>query len=209
MGLLMHNVNESPPGGFRYRVPETGMMFKDFTSLYDLQNALVKHYSSNGLSVPANLPALIQDQLCLLIPPERCYSDDPSVRSWAYYRLTFEEILSGTTNLVGWQLKGRPKVSEEESNRRALICASGDPTVSGGRCRCNIDPTGCPSCNSSLHTIVNAFVGNRPTQHDAKLGGCFVCGCSLKSLIQMPAEIVVEHLSDEQKQALPEHCWQK
>lgn len=208
MSLLLNNIRECPPGYFRYIVPETGRRFPDpekdrgkhYLSLPDLLNDLTRHYIANSIPVPGDLSALVQDQLCRLLPPDRCKYDSPTDKPIPRFHITGDMVINGTRNLVSWQLKGRPKVSVEKSNERAAICV---------RCPLNVSPAGCHTCNSPLHAIVNSFVGNRQGAYDSALYACAICGCSLKALIQMPQETIAEHLSQEQSDALPEYCWQK
>jgi len=207
MGLVLHNLEECPPGYFRYKVPETGKQFPDptgsnkYVSMGSLLTDLKNHYRANALPVPDNLSQLVQDQLCRFLPPERCHYESPHDRPVPILgRLTFDQLLQGTKSVIGWALNGRSKVSETESDNRAATCV---------RCPMNVTPPGCPTCNSPLRTLLNSFVGNRPTRYDKAINACAVCGCSLKVLVQMPIETVKEHLSQQQIDALPDYCWQK
>lgn len=209
MGLLLHNTSETPPGYWRYLVPETGRRFPDpkldpgkhYYAPSDLMNDLNHHYKANGLEVPADLFRRVQDQLCLLLPPDRCYYENASDRPVvARFHVTFDKVVAGTKSLIGWQMKGRPKASVDTINERSAVCV---------RCPYNVLPAGCATCNSPLVALVNAFVGSSKGKHDASIHSCAVCGCALKALVQMPTEIIQEHLSQEQKAALPDYCWQK
>jgi hypothetical protein len=208
MSLVLNNLRECPPGYFRYLVPETGRRFPDpeldrgkhYLSLTDLLNDLTSHYIANGFLVPSNLSILVQDQLCRLLPPEICRYDNPGHQPVTRFHITPEQMISGTKSLVSWQLNGREKVPIETSNDRSAICI---------RCPLNVQPSGCATCNNPLHAIVNSFVGSRQGAYDNKIYACAICGCSLKALVQMPQETINEHLSQEQKESLPEYCWQK
>jgi hypothetical protein len=189
-------------------VPETGRRFPDpekdrgkhYLSLPDLINDLTRHYQANGIPVPGNLSALVQDQLCRLLPPDKCHYDSPGDKPVPTFHITGEQVITGTKSLVSWQLNGRPKVTLETSNERSAVCV---------RCPLNVHPAGCATCNSPLHAIVNSFVGSRQGAYDSSLYACAICGCSLKALVQMPQEVVREKLSPEQEAALPDYCWQK
>jgi hypothetical protein len=210
MSLLLNNLQECPPGYFRYLVPETGRRFPDpaldrskhYLSLPDLLNDLTRHYQANGIPVPGNLAILVQDQLCRFLPPEKCRYDSPGDKPVAIrHGFTFSDVVQGTKNLISWQLKGRPKASLELMNERGAICV---------RCPYNANPPGCATCNSPMTALVNSFVGPSKSMYDSSLYSCMAtCGCSLKALIQMPPETIAEHLTDEQREQVPEYCWQK
>lgn len=209
MSLIVNNIRETPPGYWRYLVPETGRRFPDpkldpgkqYLSPDQLLSDLVKHYQANGIPVPGNLFLLVQDQLCRLLPPDRCSYTSPTDKPVEIrHGFTFAQVIEGTKTLIGWQLNGRQKASVETMNSRAAICA---------RCPYNANPPGCATCNSPLTALVNSFVGQVKSQYDSVLQSCLAgCGCSLKALIQMPQDLITEKAKEYQDR-LPEYCWQK
>ncbi len=85
-------------------------------------------------------------------------------------------------------------VQQSTAESRAAICLT---------CPKNIFPDKGPFvawCDS----IAEAMTGGRTTSLDAKLGSCDVCSCVIKAKVHYGGDM---HLSDEEKQQLPDYCW--
>lgn len=195
----MPNLDMTPPGYWRFHVQETGQWFTKYLAFSDLIRDLHKHYTANQFAIPPNLPQLILDQLCPELPMGWCEGDAGHQSALAMQGpLTFKMVLAGTQTLMSWQRAGRPKVAMAEATERASICA---------RCKYNIDPSGCPSCNSALGKMVDAFVRGEKTQFNDRLRACKVCGCSLKSKIWFPLDIIRSNMPRGQQELFPDWCW--
>lgn len=209
MALTFNNPNVTPPGLYRYRIPElTGpaAMVTDFYAYNDLENEVVARYKRNGKPVPSDLRQQITDQLCQQLPPGWC-RDGTGLFGWAKQLLhEFQRILQGTITLADfWIREGKKRVSTEEIIRRSAICQG---------CAFNQPPTGCATCSmGALNRIVEAAVGGDRLPSDAGLEACAVCGCSLKVKSRLPLDVLQRHLTNEQKlQFPPAHgtfpgCW--
>lgn len=196
------NLNETPPGMYRYFVPETKTWFRNFLAIQDLASAVRQHYKANQLPCPDNLAELIADQLCPDLPPERCTRVDggPVTIGPLGRGMSFTDVVQGTKTLISWWWNGSNKVEIAEANRRAEICS---------RCQYNQQPTGCAKCNNPLMWLIKQFVGPGTTSFDSHLKACRVCKCSLRVKVWFPMEILLPHMPDDQKAALPDFCWLK
>ena len=199
MALTFNNPNVTPPGLYRYRIPElTGpaAMVTDFYAYNDLENEVVARYKRNGKAVPGDLRQQITDQLCIQLPPGWC-RDGAGLFGWARQLLhEFQRILSGTIVLADWWVStGKKRVPTEEIIRRSAICQG---------CAFNQPPTGCSGCSmGALNKIVEAAVGNDRLPSDAGLEACAVCGCNLRVKTRIGLDVLQRHLTDEQKMQFP------
>jgi hypothetical protein len=199
MPAALHFPNrvQGPPGGWRYRVPETGQLFDAVTESHLLEK-LVKHYKANGLAVPANLPALVEHHICTQATGY-CVEHDgtPPVTPGQMATVAFHLVLEGTRKLVGIA----ERVTEEQATARALTCAA---------CVENVPREGCSQCNmNTVRDLIVRTVGKRGTQHDDKLNVCRVCLCELRAKVHLPLSRLKAMATPEQWAALPGSCWMK
>lgn len=209
MALTFNNPNVTPPGLYRYRIPElTGeaAMVKDHYAYNDLEAEVIARYKRNGMSAPGDLRQRITDQLCQQLPIGWC-RDGTGLFGWARQLLhEFQRILSGTITLAdAWISSGKKRPSTEEIERRSAICQS---------CAFNQPPTGCASCSmGALTRVIDAALGNDRLPTDAGLEACAVCGCSLRLKVKISMDVLQRHLTDEQKMQFPpahgvfKGCW--
>lgn len=195
----MPNLETGVPGSWRFLVKETKQWFRNYVALGDLERDLAKHYKANQLPVPADLRQQIIDQICPDLPAGWCeYAGRPLPENALNRHLTFADVLAGTRTIGTWLVGGCPRVEPQEASRRAFICA---------RCQYNVQPSGCPSCNSPLHSVVNTIVGGAKTPEDANLRACKICGCSLKAKVWFPIDILRKYMSEGQQSLFPQWCW--
>ena len=181
-----------PPDGYRYRDPVDGFTAHSF-EYPDWVNKEKKHLEANGREVPFDLEILMQEQLCLTLPPGWCNYDPPN--SVILVQLDWKDVMQAAGTFKDWLLQGRPLVDQEEAERRALICS---------RCYLNVQITGCGSCQS----IVEAMAGTLSTKHDRFIRSCAACKCNLKAKVHFPLETLDKHNPGVQ-QLYPDHCWLK
>lgn len=208
MALSLNNPNMTPPGLFRYRVPETGHIIKDYYSWNDIEEAVVKHYRANHLPVPGDLRQLIIDQLCQTLPNGWCRDSDRAgfigfARGLMH---EFQRIVQGTITLADWVVAdGAERVDDAEVTRRGEICK---------RCVFNQPPIGCSSCSmATLNKIVEKFVGGQPLPIDNQLESCMICGCNLRVKARLSIDVLKRHIKPEQMLQFPpphesfQGCW--
>lgn len=192
--------NRVPPGGaWFYKVPETGVSFEDRMGIRGLELAVASHYRANGLPVPEDLVARMEQFMCEQMPKGVCSGDEGSPR-----RLDFFSILGATELLIrrGVTPATRFYVSMAEAARRASVCASGAP---GGK-PCPLNHTHmCTTCNGLRETF-KRLVANRTTPYDSKLGVCGACGCGLTAKVHIAKEQLPPMPADSISE-LPAYCW--
>lgn len=202
--LHLANPNVAPPGSFRIRDAELALKNPSiadvgpFHALRDLETALNKRRQANGL--PALSVGAIENQLCQHLPPGHCVDEhniptfDPGAMS-----LTLQDAIRGTRTLLDWISKGSPRVPADEAVKRSYLC---------NECPLHVPIHGCQGCSgNALRSLVNEVVAGQKLPTDSMLGGCGVCKCSLPAKVRIPVEILLPHMSQEQKKALWERCW--
>lgn len=188
-----------PPGGWRYRVPETGFVIQAW-SWAALVPKVVAHYQANATKPPPDLEDLVVKYACHTYA--KCDEDGIPNR---IARDVLKSLHVGDvirfTQTVFDALKRGEKISQDEANRRASICAG---------CQFNQQPDGCTGCNSSAVKAVVATISQAGrTPHDAQLKSCRFCGCFIQSLIWYPLATLQKFTDDTENQELPNHCWKK
>jgi hypothetical protein len=213
--LKLNNLSVSPPGGWFYRVPETGKTFKGYPSPEGLRKALAAHCAVHNLPVPGD--AQIQDFICKNLGEEAihwCVDRESGEAQAAYLaggvacRLTFSQVMAGTRTLLSWLISSVLKlkwqrVEGAEAERRARICAP---------CPECQEVQGCSSCSMpALRQLIQSAVQGGTTTQDTYLTkrGCCKCGCASLPLIWMPLETLQKHMSEAVNTQLPTHCWKK
>lgn len=202
----MNNFQTTPPGMWRYRVPETGRWIKEFYAYNDLEAEIVKHYKANSLTAPADLRQRIVEQMCEQLPPGWCKDGSGLIGFVRGLLHEFQRVLQGTSTLVDWWIKGgKQRVSDAEVIRRTEIC---------GKCIFNQPPVGCTACNiAALNKVVESAMGIDRLPSDSQLESCQVCGCTLRPKTRMPLDILLRHITEKQlAQFPPAHdnwpgCW--
>lgn len=188
-----------PPGGFRYLCQETKSWIQA-ASFAELVHASEKHRAANHLGISDNFREEVEAQLCSHMPAGTC-KHEAGVALSGTRRLTFQEVVTATKTLGSWFLKGTPKVTQDEAEKRANICLS---------CPMNQNFDGCTTCaEKDLREAIVDFMGHSKTPYDSSLFTCFTCGCTLKAAIWFPLEILKKHMTEEVNALLPAHCWKK
>lgn len=195
--LRLPNKVSGPPGGWRYRVPETGQVFRG-ASEHQLDSSVIAHYKANNLIAPLDLKARYEAFICEQ-EPDYCVDMQgrPATRIGFFHSL--QNVLQGTKTLALWKLSGGDLVPAAQAEQRAQVCAS---------CSLNDEPQGCTACNSkTIKDTVLAIVGERRTSVHDRLKACRVCSCFLQAKVQLPHSSIWPHMTDEQKAKLPAPCW--
>jgi len=205
MSLQIRNWNETPPGGWRFRLAQTGRWFPDAVanrgfghySYNDLEAEVTRYCGANGIAVPANLRQEIVEQLCQQLPAGWCRDTERAEwRGGAGAIAAFERVVQGTLTLADWFVRGgRLRVPIEESARRAAICSG---------CLFNQTPQGCGGCSSgALATAANTIVGGDRQPFDALLKSCLICACTLSAKIRLPVDVLRRHMKPAMLAQLP------
>jgi len=197
--LRFKNTSHLPPGGFRFKDPDTGAEI-DAQSWGNWRDKVNRHREVNNLP-PIDI-ALAEDQNCSRLPPSAanmfCESDEP-MHTVDGVTLNSSDIIRGTRTILAFKLAGSPLVSDEEAARRAEICAY---------CPMNVQfRNPCSGVCGELLEIVESIVGTKPTPKNGDLHACAVCKCSLPAKIWLPEDILRKYEPDSIGAAYPSNCW--
>lgn len=197
--LRFKNTSHLPPGGFRFKDPDTGAEI-DAQIWGVWRDKINRHRDVNNLA-PIDI-ALAEDQNCSRLPPSAastfCESDEP-MHTVDGVTLNSSDIIRGTRTILAFKLAGSPLVSDEEAVIRAEICAY---------CPMNVQfRMPCSGMCGELLEVVNQIVGSKPTPKNGDLHACAVCKCSLPAKIWIPEEILRKYETEDIKTGYPHHCW--
>jgi hypothetical protein len=188
--LALTNYRVCPPDGFRYVFPEDGYVSHAWTHDAWIADGAA-HCQANNYDIP-DLAERMEEQLCKTLPPGWCNYDDPN-RARPSTVMHWDDVLRGTKQMATWVAGGMQYASQEESERRALICS---------RCYLNVYVSGCAAC----HALVETVVKDVKTKSDAHLKACAVCKCLLRAKVHFPMEVLDKENARVQE-LYPEHCW--
>ena len=196
MSYKLYDDHIGPPGGWKYRVPETGVLIQG-GSFIQLNEFVAKHYTDNAMAVPANLHDMVLEYACK--NGANCDFDGVQVSKTSGKKsLNIGDVIRFSRTYVDALLRG-DKVSQEEANRRAAICAE---------CPSNKPLEGCSSCNSrGLRDFVRFMSQHGSTAMDDRLNSCEYCGCFIRSMVWFPLESLKRFDNDNSQ--LPANCWKK
>lgn len=191
--------NRTPPDGWRYKVPDTGVTVKG-SHWGHLLMRVEEHLVANNLPVPLNLEEYVENYMCGLFP-DMCEDVEIPKSPHKKKKMTVGDVLRFTAMIGADMLNGRKRESNEEANRRANICAD---------CVDNIDPDGCSGCDRGrMEKLIEKLTGSIATKHDSRLKSCRHCGCINKAQVWFPIDLLQRFTTVEVDKALPQHCWKK
>jgi hypothetical protein len=193
MRLALLKTNSVPPDGFRYVFPDDGFVVHAWS--YDAWVQVARdHLIANNLSIPEDLQAQMEEQLCQTQEPGWCSYDDPN-RPRVSTILSWGDVLSALTTFARWIAGGCQYVSQDEANRRALICS---------RCYMNTFIGGCSNCEAAVAKVT----GKVSTKYDFALKACAVCKCVLRAKVHFPLDTLAQE-SENLQELYPPFCWNK
>ena len=204
MPSRLNSYSIKPPGGYQYRVPETGAVIKS-GSMPELMRAIAKHCVAMDIGVPSN--ETVEDQMCVRMGKSmEQYCVDVKSGQQSLYppgrpdcgSLTVASVIDATKILFRTKLSG--PVSGAMAEKRAAICS---------KCEWNQDVAGCKGCSSpALRAVAESIVGGSTTTHHDDLNTCCLCGCWLRAKVWIPKEILKDYPKpiEEVKKWAP-HCW--
>ena len=198
-GYKVLNEHMVIPGGWSYRVPETGVEIAG-GSWPQLHEFIRNHYTANAIKIPANLDTLITEYACL--NGADCSYDEVNIPKPAGLKsLQLGDVIRFSMSLLHGLTVGGGKVGQAEANRRANICST---------CQFNRKPLGCTGCNARvLKDAVKTFSQHGSTPVDESLQSCEFCGCFIRSMVWFPIETLHKFSDAIENENLPAHCWKK
>ena len=196
--LRFKNTSHLPPGGFRFKDPDTGAEI-DAQSWGNWRDKVNKHREVNNLP-PIDI-ALAEDQNCSRLPPSAasmfCESDEP-MHTVDGVTLNSSDIWRGTKTIAAFKLFGHT-VSQEEADRRANICAY---------CPMNVNfAKPCSGICGELLELVSDMVGGATTAKQGDLHACAVCKCYLPSKVWVDEASIRRFEPKEVTDNYPSNCW--
>jgi hypothetical protein len=180
-----------PPDGFRYVDPVDGFIAHAWTYV-DWVDIQARHLQVNNREIPLDLGAQMQNQLCQSLPPGWCRYDDDN-RPRPTLSLSYNDVAGGLKTFARWIAGGCKYVSQEEADRRALICS---------RCYLNVNVQGCAGCQQAIQEVVR----DKHSKHDASINTCAVCKCFLQAKVHFPIE-TLDTESQKVQSMYPGFCW--
>ena len=181
------NKNETPPGGYKYLDPRTGIQLND-NSIFGIYPRVSRAWFANDIEFPDNWKAVVDHEICLQNPQmESREIGTPD------YHITIQDIERFGSSVKNWVAGGMKFVSLEEAEGRAAICVS---------CHENKPMNVCLGCHGALKWM-SERVGWPQTKLDGQLQGCRRCRCLLRLKVQMPLGTL-----DNTGIEYPSHCWQ-
>jgi len=202
--LNCHNVK--PPGGYTFKVPETGFIVRS-GSMPELMRAVAKYCAGASLPVPSQ--EFVEDYICDRMGQAAEYhcadtktgmpaTFPPGKPSCTHMSLS--TVIDATKILFRTKLEGA--VSGSVAEKRAAVCV---------KCEWNQDVAGCKGCAApTLRTAAEALIGGKTTTVNESLRTCCLCGCWLRAKIWVPTEILKDYTYKDQLERLEKwapHCW--
>jgi len=184
---------------FRYVHPETGRKSAG-NSYWSWMEAIREHIRANNLTMPTDIEAIAEDQLCGTLPPHLCMyeqGDPPSTDT----RIDFSDVVNWLKAVGRKVVSGVGYVAQSESERRAGICVS---------CPLNVTIVG--GCGGGCKKIAEFFtpgMAKLKTTQDGRLRSCGVCKCFNAIAVHFPLAILEENDTPERQERYPSFCWKK
>ena len=207
MPLTLPNLTNCPPGGWEYKIPETGKSVSG-SNLNELLARIQSQYAGAGYQVPADIEMKIEAYMCGLermqgYCEDRVHSifekvEKSLIRSGSLAH-TFHAAVQCLRTLISHIGGTGEKITQEKAESRAGVCAG---------CSKNQDVAGCKNCSKGIiGQLVQRVIGARKTSHDGQLKFCEVCHCYAAAKVWVKHEAIWKHMPESQKKALPEECW--
>lgn len=180
-----------PSHGWHYPIAETKTVIFEY-GINELVKAVQSHLEGNGIPEPENLIRLMHEYLCERLP-QNCVEMNPAreriVSLWQLARRFYRAVKSAAINGL---------VSQEEAERRAVICS----TCPNNR---GIEIATCQGCYTARFvTEAATALSTKHTSLDGQLDTCSLCQCRLSLKIFVP-------VSGMQEKGIewPSHCWMR
>ena len=203
--------NTVPPGGWQYRVPETGTLLTGAT-IAAVARAASEHLQANGImQSPHELAGKVENQICAN-HPHVCFqrghaATAPKRAHTPGHKWSMTEIKNGIDAFVRF-LKPDHFVTRQQSFTRASVCAS---------CPLNIDSAACSACSSGLlYMVKRKLDSGRVSDMDRQFTGsrklklCDACGCFIQAKVHLKIAAVMATMSPDQLERISKEapgCW--
>jgi hypothetical protein len=190
--LHFKTLNVTPPGGWRFTDPNSGLV-SEANIFPDLLQKVHQHRRNNNF-LPLT-ESEIEDIVCRSLTPaaqaEFCTDGAriPDAVPWT-------KVAEFIKTAAAWVAHRDAYVPQEEAERRAAICAG---------CPYNRGIAGnCAACHATVNALRTAVL-KKATRYDDKLKACALCGCDNKLTVHVPLK-ALETVSHDFSLAQP-WCW--
>lgn len=184
------DLSTSPPGGWQYTEPATGVKFRH-NDPRALMKLVGEHRRGNDLPTHGDWVQQVYHLICVQNPTTKCHDVNNPERVWLPEDIMrFLEALSNA---------GGETVSEAEQLRRIEIC-KGCPKNGVVMCR---------YCGPLAEYLTKFLAGrNLPKVEDVYKRSCLACGCDItsKTSYSIPTLQAIDNALGTSP-AYPEHCW--
>lgn len=180
--LHLYRTFDTPEGGWRYTVPETGETIEAL-GFQTLKSKVAAHMEANDIELPYPFLEWFEDAICRQQPAlARLCGPVVDTPPQDGGRLTREAISRFLRTIAKWWTQGKFRlVSQEQAEARAAVCAA---------CPMNQDVSfGCFSCKALL-ALVGQVIGTRKTAVDKSLNWCSACGCRISLKCWVPKRVL-------------------
>lgn len=206
-----------PPGGYRYKDPNTGYISIGGTLAICIKNA-EDHRSANDLAIPEDFAFQVETWICRQIGGRWCMDRKPRPipptepkqsllrRVISSAHLTLDVVKNGSRGLFALMSTAN-YVDTPVAQRRARVCAG---------CDLNRASPECTACGG-----LDGFVRKKITPHREMLVSkqhlgtqkdlivCAACKCMLKGKVWLKYPIIRKLTSQATFDSLPDACWIK
>lgn len=194
---------EKPPGGWRYTVPETGVLLTgDFFE--ELYGKVTSHCRANGIPTDGDFRERIEDGACRETQPpgSRCGNAKPKPQALPIEHLMLSHVERFLKTV--WQaIMDRKFVPREEAQRRLDVCLTCPirTTQPGG---CN----GCFTLVKKAHQLMgkNDALVIEPDEDGFVRDTCGACGCILPLKVWLDNQ-TLNTAEGSNRPAYWEGCW--
>jgi hypothetical protein len=193
---VLRDVN-SPPGGWKYTVPQTGVTI---TAQFwnGLLPQILQHLRANGVEITDELLLEIEDGACRETnPPGWCRKRQPKPVAGQLPHLTLgmaEQFIKTVWEVI----KERKLVDRAEAERRLAICMSCPLATSIG---------GCEGCTTLYKKMVEMLATKNPLTVETGKEFCGACGCLLLAKTAIPNATLDRAEGSTKPRYLEGHCW--
>lgn len=196
------NDHKAPPGGWRFEDPDTGFRFdglngSHYVNFTELLSHIRRYREHNSLEPIPALRIVVQNWLCEqpnMVGWCKDYVAQRSKRTLKHYvkgaKALFKAVLAEDDGLA----------SQITAEARARVCLS---------CPYNLPNLEDTLLGKYTDMAVAEYVGERTVESVEDLFSCQLCTCPLRSKVHFSQKIIEESLTKEEKDALPDYCWQK
>lgn len=184
-----------PPGGWRFTVPETGLLITGATPKV-LTKKVRSHMEANSIEIPEPFREWFEDALCVQmnLGPKFCGRPAPVLPKGVMKGLTLGTAARFLRTMMK-VLEDREFVGREEAESRVAICNS--CPISGGI-------GGCAGCNSILNKV-DKLLQNDPLPVDPDKEYCLACGCKISLKCWIPNSTLDK--AETERPDYWEKCW--